>query len=291
VRFTGVNANDIDDNLSIRIASINGRKPEEAGISRIVPISAAQIAANRNYTIYNGAIRSNSNDRNLGNLNMGSGTLWGERVTAIADEAFENRGVTSVVIPSSIIIIGASAFANNCLTSVTIPEGVTTIRDKAFADNHWTTYDTYDNSGYTTHHGLKSVTIPNSVISIGQEAFASHWTIYRSSEYGGSTIQHWLPTEVTIGANVSIGKNAFGVGFEEFYASTGKQAGVYSREDTSYSSWEKFDSNETMEQTFAKRNAKRNKVLILGLVCLVGLVIGGGIYGALHPKPEDEKEK
>jgi len=131
VRFTGVSANDIDDTLSIRIVSINGNPPDKAGIARIAPMSAAQMAANRNYTIYNGGIRPSSNDRNLGAVIIPA-EVWGERVTAIADGAFENRGITSVTIPEGVIAIGANAFAQNQLTIVTIPNSVTSIGSKAY---------------------------------------------------------------------------------------------------------------------------------------------------------------
>jgi len=197
VRFTGVKGDDITDRLSIRIASINGRPPTEAGISRIEPMSSQQIQASRNFTIYNGAIRPSSNSGNLGTVTIPA-ALWGERVSAMAfesrvltsvtvspgiaaindnafansqltsvtispgmvtipDNVFANTQLTSVSIPSSVTSIGTSAFANNRLTSVTIPNGVTTIGDRAFADNQ-----------------LTSVTIPSSVTSIGASAFANN---------------------------------------------------------------------------------------------------------------------
>jgi hypothetical protein len=273
VRFTGVKANDITDFMSIRIATINGKKPEESGISRIEPISAGQMQSNKSYSIYNGAIRPVSNDRNLGAVTIPS-ELWGERVTAIANGAYENRGITSVNIPSSVTIIGASAFASNRLTSITIPEGVITIGDKAFADNHWTTKKNYYNgSSETIHHGLHSVTIPNSVTYIGQEAFACHCTFITSI--------HWLVTEVTIGANVNIGKNAFGHGFEQFYYNTGRMAGIYKY---GYGSWERGDSRETVEQKIAKNKREDALYLYGGLALLIGVVVGFAfLINALFP--------
>jgi len=135
VRFTGVRADDIHYPLAIRIASINGRTPETAGISRIEPMPAAQMQAAKGFTIYNGAIRPSSNSRDLGVVNNIPDELWGENVTAIADRAYERSGLTSVTIPSGITAIGASAFADNQLTSVTIPNNVTSIGDSAFANN------------------------------------------------------------------------------------------------------------------------------------------------------------
>jgi hypothetical protein len=175
VRFTGVRGDDIYYPLSIRIASINGRKPEEAGISRIEPMSATQIASNKSFTIYNGTIQPSSSNRDLGSITIPA-ELWGERVT---DMAFENRNLTSVtisegittigvnafansqlsnvIIPSSVTFIGANVFSNKKLSSVTIPSSVTTIGANAFTNNQ-----------------LKIVIIPSSVTSIGANAFANN---------------------------------------------------------------------------------------------------------------------
>jgi hypothetical protein len=205
VRFIGIRAEDITDSLSIRISSINGRSPEQAGISQIAPMSAAEMANNRKLTIYNGSVRPSSNDRNLGAVAIPA-AVWGERVISIENGAFENKRVTSV----------------------TIPEGVTTIGDKAFANNHWTSD--------AVHYGLARIIIPNSVVSIGQEAFFSHWTTSDSS----STYNNWIVIDVTIGANVKLGNNAIGAGFETFYANSSKQSGIYKREYTSSSQWKYY---------------------------------------------------
>ena len=75
----------------------------------------------------------------------------------IPSYAFNNcSGLTSVVIPNSVISIGKKAFYNcTSLTSITIPDSVTSIGNYAFDDCT----------------GLTSVTIPDSVTSIGDHAF------------------------------------------------------------------------------------------------------------------------
>ncbi len=86
-----------------------------------------------------------------------SGNLDLTGIRGIADNAFcDCSKLTSVVIPKSVTVVGASAF-DNCtrLTSVTIPKSVTYIGPKAFR-------------GCTA---LASVAIPKSVTSIGGYAF------------------------------------------------------------------------------------------------------------------------
>ena len=75
-------------------------------------------------------------------------------VTSIADFAFRDNALTSVIIPDSVMSIGAYAFRGNALTSVDIPDSVTTIGRVAFQLN-----------------ALTSVIIPDSVTSIGGYAF------------------------------------------------------------------------------------------------------------------------
>ena len=148
-------------------------------------------------------------------------------VTSIDHYAFEDcTNLTSVTIPNSVTSIGDKAFYDcDSLTSVTIGNGVTSIGGSAFYntayyknESNWENGGLYigkylidakiDMSGtYTVKEGTKliadsaffvcsltSVTIPNSVTSIGEDAFSSCDSL----------------TSVTIGNNVtSIGSYAF----------------------------------------------------------------------------------
>ena len=97
-------------------------------------------------------------------------------VVSINDNAFKNRGLTSVIIPNTITSIGRSGFADNKLTSVTIPTTVTNIGYAIFSGNKLTsvtipnTVKSIDAWAFYNNN-LTSVTIPSSVESIGLSAF------------------------------------------------------------------------------------------------------------------------
>ena len=93
--------------------------------------------------------------------------------------AFEGLGITSVIIPSSVIRIDASAFENNNLTNIVIPDSVTTIGASAFSSNQLTNVTipnsvTIINVDAFWNNQLTSVTIPDSVTTIGNNAFSNN---------------------------------------------------------------------------------------------------------------------
>ena len=107
-------------------------------------------------------------------------------VTAIGNDAFRQKGLTSIIIPNNVTSIGDWAFARNALTEVTIPNNVTRIGDHAFRDNQ-----------------LTEVTIPGSVTYIGERAF---WIELNKKEEGNGLTRLTL---VDQGNLTHIGRWAF----------------------------------------------------------------------------------
>ena len=133
----------------------------------------------------------------------------GAGVTSIGANAFNGcTALAEVTIGAGVTSIGANAFNNTAITEITIPEGVTSLGIQAFASNSklatvnfnatncTVSVDTSYSKGifqscaittfnigttvkkipdrfleYSNNSGLKSITIPNSVTSIGNYAF------------------------------------------------------------------------------------------------------------------------
>jgi len=98
-------------------------------------------------------------------------------ITAIGDEAF-GYGLRSVFIPNTVRYIGTKAFSSSTLTSVTIPGSVVDIGEWAFSDNYY----------------LSSLIISDGVKNIGKGAFSSC---------------HSLQSVTIPGSVISIGEDAF----------------------------------------------------------------------------------
>ena len=180
------------------------------------------------YTVTNGEAKITEYNSAVHRDVVIPGKLGGYPVTSIGDHSFENKLLTSVIIPDSVTSIGDHAFASNRLTfvsipgnvksigknafqrnqlnSVTIPNGLTSIEDDVFASNY-----------------IESVTIPDSVTSIGQRAFYSNLLTSITIPDSVTSIGYWafvynkLKTVTIPGSVTSIGEGAFN-GNQENYA-------------------------------------------------------------------------
>jgi TolB-like protein len=172
--FKSVNANDITDNLSVRIISVNGidttelvktgfRISTQHDIDR--KFTADGFAYKEAFMIYDANVNWRAITEHTAIVDYTSNNtsitipafLNGERITAIGYKAFFNKHLASVTLPDSVTYIDNFAFYHNQLTSVSIPNSVTTIGESAFAYNR-----------------LTSVIIPDSVKTIGEGAFANN---------------------------------------------------------------------------------------------------------------------
>jgi curli biogenesis system outer membrane secretion channel CsgG len=172
VTFNAVKANDITDNLTIRVAGVNGAAPETATKG-----GGLQIAALREFPFdfqSRGSVLTGYSGK--GGDVVIPDTIWGVPVTTIDHGVFREKGLHSVVIPDSVTSIGASAFESNQLTNVVIPDSVTSIGASAFERNHLTNVvipDSVTSIGASAFENnlLTNVVIPDSVTSIGASVF------------------------------------------------------------------------------------------------------------------------
>jgi len=173
VTFTNVKADDITDNLTIRVASVNGINAETAAKNGVLQIRVVAALADpvTDFIVQGGTV--------TGYRGKGGNVIIPLGITTIGYSAFRNcSSLTSVTIPASVTGIGSFAFSNcTRLIRVTIPSSVTSIERSAF---------------YRCSN-LVSIIIPSSVTSISQFAF-----------FGCSSL-----TSVTVSRRTSIGENAF----------------------------------------------------------------------------------
>jgi len=170
VVFNGVRADDISDDLTIRVASVNGRPPQTTRFA-INAISAEKRKEYLLWWIEKGVLRGfnrslpDEQRKQYGDLVIPE-EVWGQPVTAI----------------------GAGAFANNNLTSITIPSSVTTIRENAFATNQ-------------SESQIREITIKANKISIGNNALPQDFikAYHKNGSRADTYSHHRTPSRTAVG--------------------------------------------------------------------------------------------
>jgi hypothetical protein len=158
------------------------------------------VLTNEDVVVSNGIIESCNYDFTIKDIIIPN-SLDGQTITGIGDNSsklFNNKGILTVQLPSSLINVGNAAFDKNSLTSVTIPNSVTNIGGNAFSNNFLTSIyigNSVENIKDYAFAGnnLKSLIIPNSVTTLGNSSF-----------YNNSLTSITIPNSV-----VNIGSYAF----------------------------------------------------------------------------------
>jgi hypothetical protein len=157
--------------------------------------------------------------------------LGGHPVVKIEEGAFQKKGLTSIVIPDSIIRIGDGAFAfNHDLTWAIIGQSVTIIGNYAFTENRLSELRIPDHvinigEGAFNNNALEHIEIGSGVESIGSYAFMGNQLtsimIPRSVTSMGSSA--FMQNEL---ASVTISNPAMSIGETQFTANQEKPEDV-----------------------------------------------------------------
>ncbi|MDR2583409.1 MAG: leucine-rich repeat protein [Fibromonadaceae bacterium] len=239
--FQNVNANDITDNLTIRVASVNDVNAKTAvmnGVLQIKAITKSEADLYDSFRFSRGEVQGFA-DRYAENAKglVIPNAIWGDPVTSIGKEAFKNAE----------------------LTSVTIPNGVTSIGDEAFYEHYSGPFI----SKFNNRH-LRRITIGTNV-AMTENSFRHSVKFYLQN---GSTRE-----------DDESGKNLF----NNCYDKNDKKAGIYNYFDYHGGNiyggtWvygENQDAVNLATENAIKENTKRALIDLLGALGALVVIIGG----------------
>ncbi len=155
--------------------------------------------------------------------------------------------LTDLVIPDRVTEVSAAFAYDTCITSVTIPNSVTSIGEKAF----------YDCTGLT------SVTIPNSVTNIGSRAFSSSGLTSIAIPNSVTTIGDSAFYRCSSLTSITIPNSVTSIGTDAFYGCTGLKKVNYTGD---VKGWLSIDMSMSDNPIHYSRNLYINDVLLTDLV-------------------------
>ena len=127
----------------------------------------------------NGTVTITDYDKSCGTeVNIPS-TIKGLTVTKIGDNAFQNKGITKLTLPDTLLEIGVFAFHLNKLESLILPDNLKTVKAYAFRLNSIQKLNLNDGleeiglDAFDSNY-LTEIKIPSSVTKLGGGAFAKN---------------------------------------------------------------------------------------------------------------------
>lgn len=131
-------------------------------------------------------------------------TLQGVPVKGIGIAAFQGKGITALVLPSTLERIEGTAFRSNALTSVTFPASLTYLGRHSFRDNNLTSVvipngvEFIGNETFKNNH-ITSVTLSSSLVYLGYQAFVQNQltTILLPSSINYIGVQAFINNSIT----------------------------------------------------------------------------------------------
>ena len=207
---TTIGAEFIDYNKALTSLSFGAKVSAESitsGYAETSALTSVEVdSANPNYESVDGVLFSKDHARLImypAAKNSGGSYTVPEGTTEIANKAFAEAGIVTVTLPTSLRTIGDEAFRLSALTALTLPEGFDTVGTCAFCLA--ASLDTIDLGGTVTikgsafegvgakngvnfrsdlnkltaigdfgfsRTGMKAVTLPDSVTTVGEQAFS-----------------------------------------------------------------------------------------------------------------------